>query len=193
MSARKKMLEGELQLKNELELYADEVYSDEPMLDDSVYNPANDEYKRTVASLHRLVTSLTAKLPAKHAMVARMMLSQLSPKEISKKVRLKTGTVYKIRKDPDVQKLARAMIQLRTLKEGVTAIEREQLLWRIALNNEEFNPRTSIAAVAEINKMKTDTAAMQEKIKQNTDLQNSPSIVIQLGDARLQPTLLDVN
>jgi len=180
----------EIMLRKEMELYEDDDWGD-PELSDSVYNPANDEFKRTVVTLQRRVHHLSAVLPPRYALTARLSLAPFTKIEIAKKVRFTPVTVSKILQDEKVQELRRALIQLRNLLSGVSALEREQMLWRIALNSEEFNPRTSIAAISEMNKMKIDHAAAQEKSKQNTLLASQPQVIIQLADARLLPTALD--
>ena len=181
---------AELMLRKEMELYEDDDWGD-PELEDSAYNPANDEFKRTVVTLQRRIHHLSAVLPPRYALTARLSLAPFTYVEIAKKVRFTPTTVSRLLKDDKVQELRRALIQLRNLLSGVSALEREQMLWRIALNNEEFNPRTSIAAISEMNKMKIDHAAAQEKSKQNTILASQPQVVIQLADARLIPTALD--
>jgi len=75
---------------------------------------------------------------------------------------------------------------------GVSALEREQLLWRIAIKNEDISPKTSVAAISAINGMKVDHDAAKQKIKDNQELTQRPSIVINLTDTRLVPTKLDV-
>jgi len=184
-------LPTELMLKKEMELYQDDDF-DLPELEDSVYNPANDEFKRTVVALQRKIHSLSNIMRPRYAMIARLSLSPYTNVEIGIKTRFTASTVGKVLKNEDVQTLRRALIQLRNLLSGVSAIEREQMLWRIALNNEEFNPRTAIAAVSEINSMKIDHAAAKEKSKQNTLISQQPQVIIQLADARLVPTKLDV-
>jgi len=180
----------DIMLRKEMELYEDDDWGT-PELEESSYNPANDEFKRTVVSLQRRIHHLAGTLRPRYAMVAKLSLGTHTNIEIARKTRFNPATITNILRTDKVQELRRALIQLRSLLEGVSALEREQMLWRIALRNEEFNPRTSIAAVSEINKMKIDTHAAKEKSKQNTALVNKPNIVIQLADQRLLPTALD--
>lgn len=103
-------------------------------------------------------------------------------------------TVGKILKSDDAKRLKGLLIEYRNINQGVTAIQRESLLWRIALSNEELDPKTSISAIAEINRMKVDTDAAQAKIeerKNSTSTGEQPQVIIQLADPRLKPTALD--
>lgn len=181
----------ELMLKKEMELYEDDDWADTE-LEDSTYNPANDEFKRTVVSLQRKIQQLSTQLRPRHVMAVRLSLTEHRNKDIAARLKLTPASVSNIIRSEKAQQLKRAIIQLRNLLDGVSALEREQMLWRIALQNEEFNPRTAIAAVSEINNMKVDHAAAKEKSKVNQSLAQQPQVIIQLSDSRLVPTKLDV-
>jgi hypothetical protein len=185
-----KMTQADVMLKKEMELYSEDDW-DTPELEESTYNPANDEFKRTVLALQRRANHLSTTMRPRHVLVARYSLQNYTNVEIAKKLRYSPQQIGNILRQQDVQDLRRVMTNLNALLSGVSALEREQMLWRIALKNEEFNPRTSVAAVAEINKMKIDTQAAKEKSKHNQQIANTPNVVIQLSDPRLTPTQLD--
>lgn len=178
---------------HDLQLYDEEDY-EEVELDDSIYNPANDEFRRVTQSLLRDMRHTAAKMLPRHAIVAKMSLSGLSNVDIAKKTHMHPQTVGKILKSDDAKRLKGLLIEYRNINQGVTAIQRESLLWRIALSNEELDPKTSISAIAEINRMKVDTDAAQAKIeerKNSTSTGEQPQVIIQLADPRLKPTALD--
>ena len=181
----------EIMLREEMELYQDEDWS-QPELEDSTYNPANDEFKRTVVAVQRRIYALTKTMPPRHAMIIKMVMSNVSNIDIAQKVRVHPSTVGKVRNSDEGKQLANAIIQLNSLMGGVSALEREQLLWRIAIKNEDISPKTSVAAISAINGMKVDHDAAKQKIKDNQELTQRPSIVINLTDTRLVPTKLDV-
>ena len=177
-----------IMLKQELQLYED----GEPApveLDDSVYNPANDEFKRTLHALQNGVRRLAVKTTPRYAMIARVSLASNSNTEIAKRVRCHPTTVGKALRDPIVMEIRKKLIHINTLLSGSTAIEREQLLWRIAMKNEDIDPKTSISAIAEINKMKVDTEAAQQQIKDVNQISdhNKPQITVQFVQAEHQP------
>ena len=84
-----------------------------------------------------------------------------------------------------------ALRRLYALRDGTKYIQRELMLWRIAAANEIKDPRTSIAAIAEINRTKGDTPDALTKAKDNAGLQGQPTIIIQLADNRLKSSPLD--
>lgn len=181
------------ELQNQLAYYEDDQTWETPELDESVYNPANDEFKRTLNSLKQQIRHLSIKMRPRHAMMVKINIGEDNFAETARRLKCSAQTVSKIWHSPDGQKLRNLLQHHNQLIQGVTAIEREQLLWRIALNNEDINPRTSVSAIAEINKMKADTEAFKAKSEQEKDLNSKPQVIIQLPDNRLLPSPLDIN
>lgn len=171
----------------------DEDAWDIPELDDSVYNPANDEFKRTLASIKNQICQLATSMPPRHAMMVKINMAEGSYKKTAARIKSTPDTVSRVCRSPNGLRLKNLLINHQQLISGVTAIEREMLLWRIALNNEEMNPRTSVSAVAELNKMKADSDADLAKKEENKTIADKPQIIIQFADPRLLPTVLDVN
>jgi len=97
--------------------------------------------------------------------------------------------------------LVSALTRLYSLRDGTRYSQRELMLYRIACRNELTDPRTSIAALAEINRTKNDTPEAKARAKQNLDISQQPQVIIQLADPRLTaspldelpPTMKDIN
>jgi len=179
-------------VNKEISLYDLETAFDDPILDDSVYHPANSEFKRTVKSANMHIRALVSKMHPKHAMICRALVVGIhTNKAIAQKYRCNPQLVTKVKQDPNARELMAQMNFLKELNEGTKALDREMMLWGIAMREEENDPRTSIAAVGEINRMKTDTDAAKEKSKQNETLNGATTLIIQLSDSRLAPSKLD--
>jgi hypothetical protein len=160
-------------------------------LTENVYNPNNDEFKRTLLNVKAHLRTLTLSMPPRMAQAVKAYHSLQNYSKVARKYRIGSQTVAKHVKSPKGQKLLSLLTLFHQLIDGPTAIERQQLLWRIALNNEILDPRISIAAVGEINRMQTDTPAAQAKLKQNTDLGSQGNVIIQIQDSRLTASKLD--
>lgn len=180
-------------LSQELAYYEDDQTWEQPELEESVYNPANDEFKRTLHSIKGQIRHLTVKMRPRHAMMIKINMAEKSFAQTARRLKCTPQTVSNVWHSPDGVKLRNLLQHHAQLIDGVTAIEREQLLWRIALNNEDINPRTSVAAIAEINKMKADTEAFKAKSEQEKNLNDKPQVIIQLPDPRLLPSPLDTH
>lgn len=180
-------------LREQLSYYEVDDTWDAPELEDSVYNPANDEFRRTLESIKLQIRDLTLKMRPRQAMMVKVNMAESSYAQTARRLRTSAQTVSKVCRSPDGIRLRQLLAHHNQLVSGVSAIEREQLLWRIALNNEARNPRTSVSAIAEINKMKADTEAFRVKTEQEKSLSDKPQVIIQLSDSRLLPSPLDVN
>jgi hypothetical protein len=109
----------------------------------------------------------------------------------SRKYHCAAQTLSNQMKSPYGERLLNAIRRLHALRDGTEYIQRELMLWRIAASNELSDPRTSIAAIAEINRTKADTPIDAAKAKENIDLQNMPQVIIQIADPRLVASPLD--
>jgi hypothetical protein len=180
-------------LHTQLAYYEDDNVWETPELEESTYNPANDEFKRVLQSIKLQIRHLSLKMRPRHAMMVKLYVDERSYTNVAARLATSTQTVATVCKSPDGVRLRQLLAHHNQLVTGVSAIEREQLLWRIALNNELKNPRTSISAVAEINKMKADTEAFKVKLESERTISESPQVIIQLADPRLLPSPLDIN
>lgn len=175
----------------ELQYFDNDPYELPVDLDDNVYNPHNDEFKRTLINVRAHLRVLTLAMPPRAAQLVKAYHSLQNFSKVAEKYRVSASTVSKHVKSDKGVKLLSLLTLFNDLTSGATAIERQQLLWRIALNNEILDPKTSISAIAEINRMTTDTAAQKAKITENSDLSKAPQVIIQLQDSRLTPSVLD--
>lgn len=180
-------------LQVQLAYYEDDDTWESPELDESVYNPANDEFKRTLNSIKMQIRQLSLSMRPRHAMMVKVNLAEDNYTRTAYRLKASSQTVATVCKSPEGIKLRNLLQHHQQLISGVSAIEREQLLWRIALNNEDMNPRTSVSAIAELNKMKADSQADHAKLESERTLTDKPQVIIQLTDPRLLPSPLDIN
>ena len=181
------------ELAVQLQYYENDDTWDTPELDESVYNPANDEFKRVLNSLKVQIRQLTLTMRPRYAMMVKINMDEGNFAQTARRLKSTPNTVSKVCRSLDGIKLKNLLLHHNQLMSGVSAIEREQLLWRIALGNEDINPRTSVSAIAEINKMKADTQADHARLESEKTLADTPTIIIQLADPRLLPSPLDIN
>ena len=180
-------------LAQQLAFYEDDDTWEHAELEESTYNPANDEFKRVLQSIKLQIRHLSLKMRPRHAMMVKLFMDEKNYANVAERLASTPQTISKVCNSSDGIRLRQLLTHHQQLISGVSAIEREQLLWRIALNNELRNPRTSIAAISEINKMKADTEAFKARLEAEKTIQDSPQVIIQLADPRLLPSPLDVN
>jgi hypothetical protein len=116
-------------------------------------NPANDEYLRDVAALKRMIVSQTKCLQPTHVEICKKFHTGKKKIDIADEVGLTPVTVGRALKAPAAQKLLALLQHLALMMDGPRDGQRRNFLWRIAIRNEEKDPRVAISAIAEINKM----------------------------------------
>lgn len=116
-------------------------------------NPANDQYLRQIEALKRLIVAQSALLrPTQIEIVKRRHLGKRT-KDIADEVEMSPVSVSRNLKDPKAQRLLALLSHLSLMMDGPREAQRINLLSRIANRNELIDPRVSIAAISEINKM----------------------------------------
>ena len=175
----------------ELDYYEQDQKELPPELAENVYAPNQSEYTRTLQQVRAHLRTTALQLSPRHVQYIKAFKAQGSYKEVAERYRVNPQTVSNAVNSELGQELMGLMQYLNSLQEGASAMERQQLLWSIALNNQDIDPKTSISAIAEINRMTTDTDAAKAKIRENSDLSKEPTIVLQLMDSRLTPSPLD--
>lgn len=128
-----------------------ELLPPEALLDSN--NPANDNYLREIAMLKRLIVSESKKLKPKHVEMVKKHHLNKTNVLIAEELGVAAGTVGKALKQKPALKLLALLRHLALMMDGPREGQRRNFLWRIAMRNELEDPRTAIAAVAEINKM----------------------------------------
>ena len=116
-------------------------------------SPANDQYLRQIESIKRLIVSQSALLrPTQIEIVKKRHLGKRT-KDIAVEVDMSPISVSRNLKEPQAQRLLALLSHLSLMMDGPREAQRKNLLYRIAARNELIDPRVSISAIAEINKM----------------------------------------
>ena len=116
-------------------------------------NPANDDYVRKTEAVRRLIEFEKSKLSARAVAAVHLKLRGLKTKEIAEKLNVTPTTISKNINLPAAKKLLALMSFLSFTIAGPHLAQRVNMLWRIAVTNEETKPALAISAIAEINKM----------------------------------------
>lgn len=173
----------DLNLDNLDELYEmaeyQEALPDHVALDP--YHPDNDEYTKTERRLRALCVTAAKKMRPKHVDIITMHVLGTKNADICQKVGLGSATVSKVLNDPKNDELKAILHHLNRHREGATLNHRKGILYRIAIDNEQNRPNTSISAIQEINKM---TGVYQEQSTPN-------KIQIVINNELLPRTVLD--
>lgn len=136
-------------------------------------SPANDQYLRQIEDIKRLIVAQSAIMrPTQIEIVKKRHLGKRT-KDIAVEVELTPISVSRSMKDPKAQRLLALLSHLSLMMDGPREAQRKNILCRIALRNELIDPRVSISAIAEINKMSHQGQVLAKG-------GNGPSSVVQI-------------
>jgi len=162
--------------------YDDQLIPPQLLLDE--HHPANDEYLKNIKHIERAVVSAQSKLKRTHVHMVKARLHGESVIAIAERYNVTPQTVSAAVNKPNAKKLAALLSHHQLAIEGPTNAQRANMLWRIAKDTEQNQPRTAITAVDTLNKM---TLAAYEQKANN----QSPTINIQINQQNLPKTALD--
>lgn len=128
-----------------------ELLPPELLLDEN--NPANDEYFKGLNLIKRHIVQQSIHMNRRHVEVTKLRHSGANYAEIADRVNIAERTVYTVLSRPDAKLLTQLLIHYQHFIDGPNVEQRKNGLWRIFNDCEIEEPKTAIAAIAELNKM----------------------------------------
>lgn len=126
-------------------------------LQNSAHYVGNDEFVQQVRETHAEIIALAETLEPWQAKVAEMSARKgTSLRELSRSLKKQQGMVSAFMNSIPGRTLYSYYKHLDLLVSGRNALMRQQMLERIAVENEKTNPNIALKALAEINRMSQD-------------------------------------
>lgn len=153
-------------------------------------HPHADPYLQNLHALQRGIVAASAKLSPKKLAAARAYAASPSTyTDIAYEAKVNPSTVSKwIKQDADTRHLIALLRHYKAAIDGPNLAQRSNLLWRIARDNEKIEPRTSIAAIAELNRTDPEVVRITAPANQQ---QSGAQVVIIMDNNSLPATALD--
>jgi hypothetical protein len=117
------------------------------------YHPSNQPFIKTEQAIKRVIVDQSVNMKPKHVQVTKMHLRGVSNTEIAQELDYALGTVSQILARNDVSDLLRSLTHLDGHLDGPSLALRKHMIWKMALDNEEDDPRISLAAHQELNRV----------------------------------------
>ncbi len=144
-------------MPNELQELIDEHLDPEDYLPAELLlnddHPDADKYSEARRDIDRKLTAFGRLLKPEKRELARLSRTDMTPKQIAKRLNRSVNTVYKWAKQPDVLRYIALLDHYQRFVDGADTSHRKGILYRIAIANEDKRPNVSIQAIQEINKM----------------------------------------
>lgn len=151
------------------------------------HHPENDDYMQAIAHVQRQIMHQSALLRHKQVQILKTLFTGSSYAAAAEKHNTSPSTVSKLAKSENGQRLLNLLQYHLHLLEGPNAAQRRNMLWRIAQDNEQVDPKVSISSLAELNKMHHQEKALAQKLQET----KAPQTVININQELLPRGALD--
>jgi len=123
----------------------------EALLDED--NPANDPYFRSLRDVQRAMVAQQAAMRANHVEMCKLKHRGMGNTKIAEQLNVTPTTVSNVTCGERGAVLLELLRVYEALIDGPNIAQRQHMLWRIASRNEERDPRVTLSAVGELNRM----------------------------------------
>ena len=117
------------------------------------YHPANHSYMQDLVMIRRAVVAQEAKMISWHVDAVKMRLNGFTNIEIAIEHKKSEGAVSNVLCGADAQELAKLLRYNSMAIDGPSEVLRRRVLWEMASDNQEEDPRVAIQCITELNKM----------------------------------------
>jgi len=149
------------------------------------FHPSNDEHNRRQENVRQAIYAHQKMMAPKHVQVARQYFAGVKGVTIAENLNISPNTVSKMLHRDDTQKLLGMLNYYQAAKDGMSIEHRRAILNRIAVRNEEEQPKVAMLAISEMNKM--DVNAHNAEIGKGGPTQVS----IIINQSHMPKTVLD--
>ena len=129
-----------------------------------VHHPANSEYMQNINSVKRTVVACSSKMKAWHVDAVKRRVAGAPNTD---------GAVSQALNRQDAKELRALLEHYNMAMDGPNDAHRRRMLWEIAVDNQDIEPKVSISSVAEINKMNGTYSTGSKDTAINITINNS--------------------
>jgi len=156
-------------------------------IDLGAYDNATNEFRQLESDLQRQCLEISAEMPPLHVEIVKDAHSAVKLADVAKKHNIHRTTVTRALSSPKAQQLMALLTATSVLVSGMTNANIQYELWRIFQDNRDDDPRTAIAAISEINRMRQHDELMASRTRGGDALVN-----IVINSELLPRTVLDM-
>ena len=138
-----------------------------------VHHPANSEYMQNINSVKRTVVACSSKMKAWHVDAVKRRVAGAPNTEIATVLNKSDGAVSQALNRQDAKELRALLEHYNMAMDGPNDAHRRRMLWEIAVDNQDIEPKVSISSVAEINKMNQTYATGSKDTAINITINNT--------------------
>ena len=118
-----------------------------------VHHPANADYMQNLNSIKRTIVARTMTMLPRHVDIVKRKVAGVSHADIAIELSVAPQTIGNILKRQDALELRALLEHYNLAVDGPNDAHRRRMLWEIAVENQQLEPKVSISSIVEINKM----------------------------------------
>jgi|TARA_R110000772_G_scaffold10671_8_gene33942 hypothetical protein len=117
------------------------------------YHPANTPFFKNLRQLEQALVAASHDAGARGTAIAKMHLRGMKNVDIAKEFDTTGDSISHTLHSKKVAKITSLLFYLQQLREGPNLEQRKRTLWEITQDNQHDEPKTSISAIQEMNRM----------------------------------------
>lgn len=149
-------------------------------------NPANAEYFRIIDNIKRNIVKIQLSMPPFHVDIIKKAHGNIPFERIAETLKTDELTIRRVLKSKNGKRLRVMLIHLQMAIEGPNEAQRRNMLYQIMQANMLDDPRVTISAIAEINKMDYQAKQLEQ------GMSSGQTVNITINTDQLPKTVLDV-
>ncbi len=153
-------------------------------------HPANDQYMLAIEHVQRQIMHQQGLLRSKQVNILKTIFTGENYTTTAKVHSTSPQTVSKLVSSTNGQRLLNLLNYHLKLLEGPNESLRRNVLWRIAVREEEIDPKTTIKAIAELNKMHYQSKQLDQALQGGGQIA-APTVIININQDVMPKGKLD--
>lgn len=117
------------------------------------YHPSNQQYMSDLAQIRRAIVSVTVNMTPWHVEAVKSRLVGNTNEEIAIQHKVTPQSVSRALSGDKAKELKALLQHYQVSIDGPAEAQRRRMLWEIAVDNQDVEPRVAIASLTELNKM----------------------------------------
>ena len=106
-----------------------------------------------LCSTQRSIMALTRTMRVRHVQIIKLVLKGETNIAIAKATGLSPPSISKVKNSPKGKRLLALLTHYAQATDGANEAQRRNMLWRVAVDNEQTKPSVAISAITELNRM----------------------------------------
>ena len=154
-------------------------------------HPANDQFMLAVEHVQRQIMHANSQLRTKQVKILKTIFAGQNYTQTAKVHQTTPITVSRLVRSPNGQRLLNLLQYHLKLIEGPNEAQRRSMLWRIALKEELIDPKTTIKALTELNKMHYQSQQLDQALQDSGSQSAAPTVIININQEIMPRGKLD--